>query len=301
MKALVTGGTGFIGRRVVETLLERGDAVRIVTRDPSRVPNTFAGLVETCSWDDLDLNGIDAVVHLAGENLMARRWNEEFKQRIRQSRVETTQRLVAAIERAERRPGVLISASAIHIYGPRGEVEITEESELGQDFLGEVGQAWENAAREAEQHGVRCVQLRIGVVLGEDGGALARMKGPFKAYVGGPVGGGKQWMSWVHVRDVARLVAFAAGEPAAQGPINAVAPQPVRMKEFCKTLGKVLGRPSWLPVPGFAIGVLYGEAKELVLASVKVLPKRAEELGFRFEFRELEPALEECIAEVVVP
>ncbi|PIE21984.1 MAG: TIGR01777 family protein [Planctomycetota bacterium] len=301
MNVVVTGGTGFVGRRVVETLLERGDAVCIVTRDAARLPSTFHGLVETMSWDELDLSGKDAVVHLAGENIFAKRWSEDFKRRLRSSRVETTERVVEALAKAEPRPSVFVCASAIGIYGNQGEAELNEKSSAGNGLLAEIGQAWEAAARQAEEHGVRSVQLRIGVVLGEGGGALARMMGPFKAYLGGPVGGGKQWVSWVHVRDVARIVAFALDHEKAKGPINATAPEPVRMKELCSAFGKAIHRPSWMPVPGFALRLLYGPSAEVVLGSIRTRPSRLQELGFTFEFPQLQGAVEECLTELVVP
>ena len=180
-------------------------------------------------------------------------------------------------------------------------MELNESSAAGSDFLAEVGQAWEAAAQKAEAHGVRTVQLRIGVVLGEGGGALERMIPPFKAYLGGPVGGGKQWVSWIHVRDVARMVAFAIDKDQVQGPLNATAPAPARMKELCSALGKAISRPSWMPVPGFALSILYGQAAKVILGSIRAVPAKAQELGFTFEFPELQGAVEECVTEVVVP
>jgi uncharacterized protein (TIGR01777 family) len=301
MKVVVTGGTGFIGRRVVETLLERGDGVTVITRDASKLPSTFHGLVETQSWEELDFSGQDAVVHLAGENILAHRWSDEHKKRLMDSRVETTQKIVAAIEQASPRPAVFACASAIGAYGSRGNEDLDETSALGEGFLAEVAQAWETEASKAEGLGVRCAQIRIGVVLGDDGGALERMIPPFRSYIGGTIGGGKQWVSWIHVRDVARLIAFVLDEEQAKGPINAVADQPVQMKQLCKALGKALSRPSWLPVPGFVLSMLLGEGAQVIRNSIKVHPKRAKELGFDYEFATLDAALEECVTEVIVP
>jgi len=301
MQIAVTGGTGFVGRDVVEVLLERGDAVRIVTRDPSRIPSPFHGHVQAIGWEDLDLSGVDGVVHLAGRNLFDKRWNDAEKTRIRDSRIEGTRQVVAAIARAEPKPRVLISASAIGYYGPHGDEELTEDAPAAADFLGQLSVDWEREASVAREHGCRVVLLRLGVVLDRDGGALTRMVPPFRFFVGGPVGSGRQWASWIHRRDVSRMVAFALDHEAVEGPVNATAPAPARMAELAKTIGRVLGRPSWLPAPGFALRLALGEVAGVVLEGQRVLPKRAVELGFEFEYPELRKALEEILAEVVVP
>jgi uncharacterized protein (TIGR01777 family) len=301
MQIAVTGGTGFVGRDVVEVLLERGDAVRVVSRDPGSLPVPFRGHVEVVPWSSLDLSGCDAVVHLAGENIFSRRWNAAAKDEIRKSRVESTQRVVEAIGRASPRPRVLVGASAVGYYGPRGDEQIDEGSPAGSDWLAQLCVEWERMVGGARAHGCRVVPVRIGVVLDEGGGALAKMLPPFRMFVGGPAGSGRQWMSWIHRRDVSRLVAFAIDHEAADGPMNATAPTPARMAEFARVLGKVLGRPSWLPTPGFALRLALGEVAGVILTGQQVLPRRALALGFEFLYPDLKRALEEILTEQVVP
>lgn len=301
MKVMVTGGTGFVGRDIVEVLLERGDAVCIVTRSPDKLPTTFHGHVETCSWDEIDLSGFDAVVHLAGEGLFDKRWTAAQKERITSSRVDSSRRIVRAIEQASPRPSVLVHASAVGYYGSDREKEFDEESAPGSGFLAEVCVAWEAACAEARQHDCRVVPVRIGIVLDEGGGALEKMKTPFSFFAGGPIGSGAQWMSWIHRRDLSRLVLLAVDDARCTSAINAVAPHPVRMDIFAKALGKALGRRSWLRVPSFALKLGLGEAAQAVLEGQRVLPKRARALGFEFEFPELAGALEEIFTVDPIP
>ncbi|MAE77897.1 MAG: TIGR01777 family protein, partial [Planctomycetes bacterium] len=231
--------------------------------------------------------------HLAGENLFSHRWNEEQKTRIRKSRIDGTRQVVEAIGRAEPRPRVLVSASAIGYFGPRADEELTETSAPGDDFLAGVCGDWEEASAAARAYGVRVVPLRIGVVLDNGGGALSRMATPFKMFVGGRAGSGRQWVSWVHRRDISRLVVFAIDHDSLDEPLNTTAPNPVRMVEFARTLGHSLGRPSWLPAPSFMLRLALGEVSDLILKGQRVLPKRALELGFEFEYGTLDSALEE--------
>ncbi len=296
MKVVVTGGTGFVGADIVDALLTRGDEVTLVTRDVSRLPHDLQGRVEAQALDALDFSGFDAVVHLAGENLFARRWSEEQKKRILRSRIDTSEAVCRAIEVAQPAPKVLVHASAVGYYGPRGDEDLDETSPPGSDFLAEVCVAWEAACARAERFACRVVALRLGIVLGEGGGALQQMKTPFTFFVGGPIGDGQQWMSWIHRRDLSRLVLFAIDDERCRGPINAVAPHPVRMNTFAKALGKAMLRPSWLRVPAFALRFAVGEAAAVILQGQRVLPKRAREFGFDFEYPEVADALGEIFA-----
>jgi uncharacterized protein (TIGR01777 family) len=299
VKILLTGGTGFIGRRLVRRLSADGHALHLLVR-PGR---TGIGPSVECSvWDVLAgdppsaaLAGAEAILHLAGEPV-AQRWTPETKRRIRESRVGATRRLVAAIAALERRPQVLVCASAIGYYGSRGDEILTETSPPGQGFLPEVCVAWEQAAAEAEALGLRVVRLRIGIVLGPEGGALARMVPPFRMGLGGRLGSGAQWMSWIHVEDLVDLIRFALVSEDVAGPLNAVAPNPVRNSEFAAILGKTLRRPAAVPTPAAALKLLFGQmAEEVLLASQRVLPQAAGQAGFSFRFPDLEPALRDLL------
>lgn len=311
MKVFVAGGTGLIGRRLVRRLLERGDDVLLLTRerahveaaglDPARVQVIKGDPCTTGIWRE-NFSEVDAVVNLAGEPIFGRRWNDEVKDRIRQSRVKSTQTLVAAIGLmpSDRRPKVLVNASAVGYYGlSPGEKELPETAAAGDDFLAQVCGAWEEAARGATAHGSRVVVLRIGVVLDPEGGALGQMVPPFRMFVGGPVGDGTQWFSWVHADDVVGLILFAIDNPQVRGPVNAASPTPIRMKEFCKELGAALRRPSWFPVPKFALRLRFGEVADVIGASQKVLPVAAQNHGYAFKFPTARAALEDLFAPAV--
>ena len=298
-RVVITGGTGFVGRKLVEDLRGRGDEVTILTRDPARAQAKLAKGARALPWTPESegpwvdaLETADAVVHLAGEPV-AQRWTEEARRRIVASRVDSTRVLVQAIGRRTRKPGVLVAASAIGFYGARPpEEELDEQSAPGEGFLADVVRGWEAEAQEATKHGVRSVQLRIGVVLGEGGGAVEKMIPPFKLFVGGHIGDGKQAMSWVHRDDVVGLTLLAIDDARAEGPINVVAPHPVSGAEMAKAIGRVLHRPAWLPAPSFAVKLaMGGEAASVVLTGQRVLPKRALELGYAFRYGELVPAL----------
>ncbi|RJX19366.1 MAG: TIGR01777 family protein [Desulforudis sp.] len=302
MRVIVTGATGFIGRPLVTSFLADGDEVTILTRGrPSRTPDpvrtvvwpTGAGgpeEVDAAWWESLD--GADAVVHLAGEPIAARRWTPEQKECIHQSRVQGTRTLVEGLARVKQRPRILVSSSAVGYYGPRGDEEVTEDELPGGDFLSQVCVAWEQEARRAESLGVRVVLLRTGIVLERDGGALPRMLTPFRSFVGGPIGSGRQWMSWVHRDDLVGLIRFAIGNKAVRGPLNAVAPNPKTNRDFSRTLGRVMGRPAWAPVPGPLLRLVLGEmAEALLLTGQRVVPAKAMELGFRFQHPELKASL----------
>ncbi len=274
----MTGASGFIGRRLAGMLRNQGHTVHAVSiRGDFELPHT------------------EAVVHLAGEPV-AQRWTPAAKRRILESRVEGARSLIRKISTLSARPGVLVCASAIGIYGSRGDEALTESSPPGKGFLSEVCTQWERTADLAEALGIRVVKTRIGIVLGRGGGALARMLPPFKLGVGGRLGSGRQWMSWIHLDDLAELMLFAIRETALRGPVNATAPNPVTNAEFTRTLASVLGRSAVLPAPAFALRAVFGEMSEVLLESQRVLPQAALGAGFRFRFPELEPALRDLLA-----
>jgi uncharacterized protein (TIGR01777 family) len=297
MNVTLTGATGFMGARVVATLLASGHKLQILGRKRSpRLPES----VLFSAWDAASepppesLAGADAIIHLAGEPV-AQRWTSEAKARIRNSRVEGTRRLVNALSLQARRPAVLVCASAIGIYGSRGDEILTETSPAGRGFLADVVTDWESAAAAAESLGVRVVSLRIGMVLGR-GGALAKMLPPFRLGLGGPLGSGRQWISWIHIEDVVALIMFAMENAAARGPINATSPDPVTNRQFTRELAAVLHRPAIFPAPAFALKIAFGEMASLLFDSARVLPQAAEAAGFRFRYPDLRPALEEVLA-----
>jgi uncharacterized protein (TIGR01777 family) len=259
-------------------------AGRVIGWDP------LAGLPPAEAFD-----GVDVVFHLAGESVAEGRWTAAQKARIRDSRVIGTRNLVAGLARAEPRPRVLVSASAVGFYGDRGEEELTETSAPGDDFLAEVCVAWEREAVAAEQHGLRVVLARTGIVLGK-GGALAKMLTPFKLGAGGPLGNGRQWMPWIHVADLARMYVHAAETSSIQGPMNAVGPHPVRNSEFTKALGRALHRPAFMPAPYLGLRLVFGEFAKVLFASQRVIPQVAVDTGFRFDHPRIEEALRAILA-----
>ncbi len=293
MKCVVSGGTGFIGRRIVKRLLQDGHHVAIWTRTPGLEER--AG-VQSFRWNPLEgdppeesLDRMDTVFHLAGEPV-AQRWSRAAKQRIRESRVLGTRRLVEAIGRVRHKPRVLVCASAVGYYGDRGDELLNESSPPGTGFLADVCREWEAEAGRAAEFGLRVVQLRIGFVLGKDGGALAQIVPAFRAFVGGRLGSGKQWMPWVHVADVAEMFLYAA-ETDLSGVWNATAPNPVTNAQFTRELGAGLHRPALFPVPRVALRVLFGEFGPHMLDSARVVPDALFKAGYLFRYPELGPAL----------
>lgn len=303
MRVIVAGGTGFIGRALCRDLLLAGHEVAVLTRDASRAMGRVPQGAGVAQWSPEQPEGLpqvlsdaDAVVNLSGESIAAGRWTPAFKQRLIDSRVNSTRTLVQAIRLANPRPKVLVNASAVGIYGDRGEEELTEASPPGTGFPAELAVRWEQAAEEARETGVRVVKLRIGIVLGEGGGALEKMLLPFRFFVGGPFGSGRQWFPWVHLDDVTGLTLHALQDERVDGALNVVAPGIVRLGEFCKSLGTVLKRPSWLPVPGFALRLVAGELGETMLWSQKVVPQVALQSGYTFRYPEVEEALRAVLA-----
>lgn len=289
MNVLVTGGTGFVGNILINLLCARSDRVTIVTRSPENARTARVG-VSCAAWLP-DLSRCEAIVNLAGADIAGRRWNEAYKAELVESRVERTRQIVAAIARSAKRPRVLVSASAVGFYGDRGDDVLAEDARAADDFLGDLCERWEAEALAAEEHGVRVVVLRLGVVLGRFGGVLQRMVPVFKLGLGGPLGSGRAWFPWIHVNDAAGLMLFAIDREDVRGPLNAVAPGVVTSRELARTLGRVLARPALLPVPRFVLRLTLGEVAGAVCASLRVVPRRAQELGYGFAYPELEPAL----------
>ncbi|HKG03296.1 MAG TPA: TIGR01777 family oxidoreductase [Conexibacter sp.] len=302
MRVTVTGATGLIGTRLVAALARRGDEVTVLSRDPARARERLGSGILAERWDPLGepapvsaLAGRDGVIHLAGEPV-AQRWSAAAKERIRTSRESGTANLVAGLRSAEPRPPVLVSASAVGYYGPRGDEEVTESDSPGTDFLAEVCVAWERAAQAAGELGMRVAIVRTGVVLDPDGGALEKMLPPFRAGVGGPLAGGKQWMPWIHVDDLVGLYLAALDGDAWSGPLNGSAPAPVTNRDFSKALGHALHRPAVAPVPRLALRALYGEMEQVVTTGQRAVPTRPLALGHTFAHAELDEALRSALA-----
>jgi uncharacterized protein (TIGR01777 family) len=300
VKILLTGGTGFIGARLARRLADEGHSLVFLVRDPERARLPIPGAARH-PWDGLKegpparvFEGVDAIVHLAGEPIAAGRWNPERKLRIRESRRLGTARLLGAIP-AGSSVRAVVSASAIGYYGDRGDKILDEQSPPGRGFLAEVVRDWEGAVTRTGPPELRRVMLRTGIVLGPGGGALARMLPVFRAGLGGTLGDGAQWMSWIHLDDLVSLYVAALTETAYAGPINAVAPEPVTNSEFTRALGRVLRRPALIRAPAFALKLALGELASVLLEGQRVLPVQAKVRGFRFRFSALEPALRDIL------
>jgi uncharacterized protein len=313
MRVVVTGATGMIGRSLVSALLARGEDVVALSRDAARGRRALDDRVEVHAWGNPlaepppseALAGADGVVHLIGEQV-AQRWTDEAKESIRESRVASTRLLVQGLLALapDARPATLVSQSATGFYGPRGPEPVTESTSAGEptpagdDFLARVVVAWERealAAASSSDGGVRVVVTRTGVVLSPEGGALAKMLPFFRLGIGGPVAGGRQYVPWVHLDDVVGSMAFCLGNHDATGPVNLTAPTPVTNADLSRTLGRVLKRPAFLPVPALALKALYGEMAQIVVTGQRAVPARLEELGYHFRYPELEPALRDVL------
>ena len=300
MKVAITGATGFVGSRLVEQLQAQGHQPLIFTRNRASALRKFPNLeivaytpTESGEWQKA-IAGCDAVVNLAGEPIAESRWTPKHKEEILNSRKLGTQKIVEAIAQASPKPTVLVNASAIGYYGTSETATFDETSPPGNDFLAEVCQAWEAEAQKVKDAGVRLVIVRLGIVLG-NGGALAKMIPPFQLFAGGPLGTGQQWFAWIDRDDLVRLLIEALTRPDIEGVLNATAPNPVRMSELCEKLGEVLHRPSWLPVPSFALEALLGEGAKVVLEGQQVLPKRTTSYGFQYQY----PTVREALAKIV--
>ena len=302
MKIAITGATGFVGSRLVERSLSEGHQVLVLTRNPDKakrvLPASNLEIVaytptESGNWQDA-IAGCDGVVNLAGEPLAEGRWTPARKQAILESRKLGTEKIVEAIAKANPKPAVLVNSSAIGYYGTSETTTFDETSASGNDFLAQVCQEWEAAAQKVKATGTRLVILRTGIVLGK-GGAIAKMIPPFKMFAGGPIGSGRQWFSWIHQEDLVNLMLQALTQPDMEGVFNATAPHPVRMVELSQTLGQVLQRPSWLPVPNFALEALLGDGAQVVLEGQQVLPKRTLSFGFDYQYPTVKPALEAIV------
>ena len=293
MKILVTGSTGLVGSMLLPSLNAEGhQVVRLVRSTPRESEREIYWNPERGTLRPEELEGFDGVVHLAGENLAEGRWTEEKKRRIRESRTKGTQLLSETLAKLTEQPEVLVSASAVGFYGSRGDELLTEQSAAGEDFLAEVCREWELATHAAAQSGVRVVQLRFGVILSNEGGALKKMLLPFRMGVGGKLGNGKQYLSWIAIDDAVGVIEHALFNQTLRGAVNAVSPQPATNYEFTKTLGRVLSRPTIFPVPAFAARLAFGEmADATLLASQRVEPVRLKETGYSFKYPKLEGAL----------
>ena len=295
---LLTGGSGFIGQQLVPTLLNAGHTITIFTRNPKKTSAIFQQQVATIdNLDDLtEDDHFDAVINLAGQGIGDQRWTDTVKQQLRDSRLITTADLVEYLKRAKQKPEVFISGSAIGVYGLHGDEKLDEQASGDDSFSSKLCRDWEAQAAEAEALGIRCCYLRTGVVLGKNGGALSKMLPPFKMALGGPMGSGQQWMSWVHMDDLVGAILYTLETPSIQGPINGTAPNPVTNKAFSKTLGAALNRPAIIPMPEFVLKLMMGEmAEELLLSGQRVVPAKLTQSGFEFKYPHLDGALRDII------
>lgn len=295
---LITGGTGFIGNELRRILLQDGFFLTIITRNPSKYSDEKAKNQKFISWDDdlvQAMENNDVVIHLAGENVFSQRWSDQVKKGIYKSRIDTTKMLVDAMREANSKPELFISASGSGYYGNGGEEIRTEGDSVGNDFLAEVCRDWESESQKAAEFGVRVVNPRIGIVLEKNGGAMEKMIPPFQFFVGGPVGDGKQYMSWLHREDMISALIFPMESKDLNGPYNVCAPFPVTMNTFANVLGDVMNRPVLFRVPKFALEVMYGEGAKPILDSIRMKPKALLDAGFEFKYDDLSEALADIL------
>lgn len=297
MNILITGGTGFIGKTLCKTLQEKEHQLTVLSRRPEKVTSLCGEAVEAIdNLDKLDAEAsFDAIINLAGEGIADARWTVKRKQILRDSRVKTTEQLVSFIERAKKKPDVLVSGSAVGFYGDKGNAALDENSLPYDDFSHRLCAEWEETAKNAETFGVRVCIVRTGLVIGRNGGFLKRMLPPFRLGLGGRLGDGRQWMSWIHRDDFIKIVELFLNSPTLQGVFNGTAPNPVTNDEFSRCLAKALNRPAFLPVPAFVLKMLLGELAELLLGGQRAFPKRILDAGFQFKFETLEQALQDVL------
>jgi uncharacterized protein len=301
-KILITGATGAIGKILVRRLIARGDEVSIFTQNAQQAQSKLPGVKLIYKWDynRLDewkqyLNEIDAVVHLAGANLGARRWNKNYKKLAYESRIISTRNLVEAIKSVEQKPKVFITSSAVGYYGNRYDEVLDENSSHGNDFLANLCKDWEKEADKVEQYGVRRVSLRTGLVLMKDEGLIKQLLLPFKLFIGGPLGNGRQWFPWIHIDDVIGIYLSAIDNENIKGPVNVASPGFVRMKEFVETFGKILRRPSYFPIPKLAMKIVAGEVADYAVMSQRISVEKILNAGYKFKFENLEEALRDLL------
>lgn len=302
LKVLITGGTGLLGRSLCTKLLQTGHDPIVVSRNAVAARGRLPSGVQLIQWQPGEervpreaLKGVEAVINLAGENIGAGRWTASKKQAIRQSRLSVTRELIESFQKPSQLPKVFISGSAIGYYGPHSDEELTEASPPGHDFLAEVCRAWELEANRAKELGIRVVILRTGMVLAREGGVLPRTVLPFRLFLGGSLGSGRQWVSWIHITDAVDIIQLVLERTTVDGPVNLTAPQPVRMEEFTSILGRVLKRPSSLRIPAWVLKMALGEMANLLLTGQRVLPARVLQEGYKFSYPELAGALEDLL------
>jgi uncharacterized protein (TIGR01777 family) len=300
MKFLISGGTGFVGRYLTSRLIKEGHQVTVMTRSLKDSGQSTSGVFYLLAdptqkgvWQE-KVKDFDAIINLAGASIFSR-WTDAYKKLIRESRISTTRNIVEAIPTNVERKTTLFSTSAVGYYGFHGDEELSEGSPPGDDFLARLAIDWEAEALRAGEKGARVVITRFGIVLGEKGGALGQMVPLFRRFIGGPIGSGKQWFSWVHIKDLAEAFVFLTKHPEISGPVNLCAPHPVRNKDLAKSLGKILHRPSFMPAPGFMIKLVLGEFGSIILEGQRVIPRRLLDNGFTFQYPEIEKALRDIV------
>ena len=298
MKVIVAGGSGFIGSEVIRKLLVSKHQVVLLSRKPVGVRSGYNESLQIVQWDGKTvgswskfIDGADAVINLSGENIAARRWSPKQKARLISSRINSTRAIILSISKTSKKPRILINASAVGYYGNFGNGDVAETQIQGEGFLSELCEQWEGEALHAKKYGLRVVLLRIGIVLEPSGGALRKMLLPFQLFIGGPLGSGKQWFPWIHRDDVVNIIMFAIENDALLGAVNVSSPSPVTMKEFARSLGRVIGKPSWLPIPSLILKFVLGEMSQMSLGGRRIIPKKLLDNGFVFQYPDLDKAL----------
>jgi uncharacterized protein len=296
-RIVITGATGLVGSDICRKLYKKGDNITVFTRNVNKGKSILPFLNNFVEWDynkpekwRRELEGKDVIIHLAGANLFDKRWNNDYKRKIMDSRIVSTKNLIKSIGLLKSKPKLFISSSAVGYYGSKGNEELTEESEPGTDFLASVCKTWEAESKEVEKYGIRRINIRMGIVLSTKEGALKKMLLPFRLFAGGTLGNGDQWFPWIHIDDIVRIYLFAI-ENEISGSINGVSPNPVRMKEFASTLGNVLNRPSFFSVPELLLKIMVGEGAESILSSLRVIPQKLIKSSYNFKYKNLEMAL----------